>query len=216
MLCVFLILQVFCISVSCTLYRIHGKGTEKHQIQSRKEENLISSQTATISFDRTLESDTDTWEVVVQENNLPGSMVMEVSAYASDPELDKDIMYTLSEPTMEAYGDIFELQEDRKSLHPRGILIAKQSLDFEDAAEYRLLVVASLGDPGIKAIRAHCFTLFLFKNHGQNLPSLLRGYAGCAVKFFVSPVCGHRLRWFLLDSPPLWYAHDNRLLSFLC
>ncbi len=162
MLCVFLILQVFCISVSCTLYRIHGKETEKHQIQSREEDNLIASQTATISFDRTSESDTDTWEVVIQENNLPGSMVIEVSAHASDPELDKAIVYRLSEPTLEAYGDIFELQEDRKSLHPTGILIAKQSLDFEDAAEYRLLVVASLGDPGIKSHTGSLFHTYPF------------------------------------------------------
>ena len=103
---------------------------------------------ASISFDKQAGGKDSNWITVkVPEDIKKGSRILEVSARASDPKYNKDIVYSFHTTLSEIDHDAFDIKTDLQSSPPKGYVIVKEPLSYIHWPQYELELVASIGDP---------------------------------------------------------------------
>ncbi len=84
----------------------------------------------------------DTYEATVPEDLPIQSIILQVTAHDLDAGVDSAVSYELSEPTEAALGHLFALSSET------GGISLQNSLDYEEATEYHLIVLARDEGPG--------------------------------------------------------------------
>ncbi|XP_062250257.1 protocadherin alpha-6-like [Platichthys flesus] len=104
------------------------------------------------------------YEVLIQENVLPGTSVFRMNATDRDEGANGEIEYALGKTLLRKAYDIFELDKLTGEIKIKGVV------DYEENDEYELVVEAS--DKGTPPLTGECRVIIKIKDVNDNPPEI--------------------------------------------
>ncbi len=105
-----------------------------------------------------------TYEVMISENILPQTTILQVQAYDLDAGLFGKIRYGFSDNTRNNYGHLFGIVADS------GVIYVKGEIDYEKGTVYHLTVTAQ--DQGPDSIPADATVIVKVQDINDNMPEI--------------------------------------------